>query len=539
MRRSLSTRRALAVLVGCVALFAVAPVAAAQAASLEGTVTAVKGGATLKGIEVTATSELGGPSGSATTAGGGTYTIAGLSTGEYTVKFHDPADKYVDQEKAIVLAAGTNMLNAALQESGMISGRVTSAATGSGLGGVEVDVDQSGGTGFFFHSTTTEPDGDYRVEDVPPGEYVVDFSPNESGYLSQGTTTNLLEGEEKHIDAALKQGGKISGTVTSAVTHGGLAKIGVRAFKANPETEGFGGGYAETKANGEYTVTGLPNGSYKVSFEWEYSEAEAKEFEKAKAPRFIPKYITQYFNDQPSVATANAVGASEGNTTSGINAAMVPTAPVNTALPAVSGTPTVGDLLSCSNGSWTGESEQTLAVGWPLTTPFTYQWLRDGGAIAGATSPAYLVQAVDVGHSLACEVGATNYAGHASARSNPVAVTLPAVTVSSAKIVVSGSSARVPIACANATCAGTIELTGQIAVKGKGKKKAKKKTVVLAKGSYSLAAGKSATIAVHLSAAGKSALAKAKRHKLSATAVVSVAGGTTAKKSIVLAAKKK
>jgi hypothetical protein len=233
------------------------------------------------------------------------------------------------------------------------------------------------------------------------------------------------------------------------------------------------------------------------------------------------------------------VGASEENTTSGINAAMVPAAPANTALPVVSGTPTVGDLLSCSSGSWTGESEQTLAVGWPLTTPFAYQWQRDGVAIAGATSPAYLVQVADVGHSLACEVGATNYAGHSSAKSNPVAVTLPAVTVSSAKVVVSGGSARVPIACANAACAGAIELTGQISVKGK--KKAKKKTVVLAKGSYSLAAGKKATIVVRLTAAGKSALAKAKGHKLSAKASVTVTGGTTVKKSVALsqAGKKK
>jgi Carboxypeptidase regulatory-like domain len=140
-RRAGAPHRTLAVLVGCIALFAVAPVAAAQAASLEGTVTAVKGGATLTGIEVTATSELGGTFGSATTAGGGAYMIAGLSTGGYKVKFHDPADKYIDQEKSIVLAAGTNMLSAALQEPGTISGRVTSASTGSGLGNVSVSVE--------------------------------------------------------------------------------------------------------------------------------------------------------------------------------------------------------------------------------------------------------------------------------------------------------------------------------------------------------------------------------------------------------------
>lgn len=170
-----------------------------------------------------------------------------------------------------------------------------------------------------------------------------------------------------------------------------------------------------------------------------------------------------------------------------------------------------------------------MAVGWPLTSPFTYQWLRDGVPIAGDTSASYLVQAADVGHALACEVTATNEAGHASARSNPVVVALPVVTLSSSKIAVSGGSARVPIVCANATCKGTIEISGQ--VKGKGKKK---KTVTLVKGSYSLAAGKKATISVRLTAAGKSALAGAKGHRLSGKAAVTVTSGTTLRKSVVL-----
>ena len=532
-------RRALAVLVGCIALFAVAPVAAAQAAAtIEGTVTAVKGGTLLVGIDVSATSEGGGGSGFATTEAGGKYKIATLSAGTYKVSFHDPAAKYADQSKSTFLAEGEDQtLNAAMQESGTISGRVTSATTGGGLGSVEVRVEDLTGTG-EEHYATTEAEGYYTVSDLPPGNYAVEFLPNfATGYESQRTTTTLGEGEAKNISAALKEGGKISGTVTDAVTHGGLAKIGVYAFSANPEAEGYSSGSAETNASGAYTVTGLRSGSYKVEFYWVYSEAERKACE--HAPQCPPKYILQYFNDQPSEATANTVGASEGSVTSGINAAMVPAAPVNTALPVVSGTPTVGDLLACSNGSWTGESEQKLSVGWPLTTPFTYQWLRDGAPIAGATTAAYVVQAVDVGHGLVCEVAATNDAGHASAKSNPVAVTPPAVTLSSTKIVVSGGSARVPIACANATCAGTIELTGQVAVKGKGKKKAKKKTVVLAKGSYSLAAGKKGTIAVRLTAAGRSALAKAKRHKLSGKAGVSVTGGKTVQKSVVLSETKK
>jgi Carboxypeptidase regulatory-like domain len=533
--RNGASRRALAVLVGCIALFAVAPVAAAQAtATVEGTVTAVKGGA-LVGIEVTATSENGGGSVSEATKAGGAYKIANLSAGGYTVSFRDLAAKYADQSKSTFLSEGTtSTIDAAMQEAGTISGRVTSAATGGALGGVQVRVDDLDGTGEEEHFATTDAEGEYTVADLPPGEYMIEFVPNSgTGFQSQSTTTTLGEGETKNVSAALKEGGKISGTVTDAVTHGGLAKIEVCAFGSSD-----GGGCASTGANGAYTVTGLSTGSYKVSFFWEFSKAENKACE--HAAQCPPKYITQYFNDQPSEATANAVGATEGSTTSGINAAMVPAAPANTALPVVSGKPTVGDLLACSSGSWTGESTLALTVGWPLTTPFAYQWLRDGGAIAGATSTAYLVQTADVGHSLACEVAATTAAGHASARSNPVAVTLPAVTVSSAKLVVSGSSARVPIACANAACAGTIELTGKVAVKGKGKKKAKQKTVVLGKGSYSLAAGKKATITVRLAAAGKSALAKAKGHKLSGKAGVTVTGGLTVQKSVVLseAAKK-
>ena len=121
-------------------------------------------------------------------------------------------------------------------------------------------------------------------------------------------------------------------------------------------------------------MTGLPTGSYKAQFAWEFSESEVKEFEKAR--RFLPKYITQYYSGQLSEATANPVGAAEETVTSGINAAMVPALPVNRAPPVVSGTPAVASPLSCSSGSWTGEPELKLSIGWPLTSPFGYQWLR-------------------------------------------------------------------------------------------------------------------------------------------------------------------
>jgi len=54
-------------------------------------------------------------------------------------------------------------------------------------------------------------------------------------------------------------------------------------------------------------------------------------------------------------------------------------APENTTAPTISGSPNVGQLLTCSPGDWFG------------TTPinYGYQWRRDGVAIAGAISSTY------------------------------------------------------------------------------------------------------------------------------------------------------
>jgi hypothetical protein len=86
--------------------------------------------------------------------------------------------------------------------------------------------------------------------------------------------------------------------------------------------------------------------------------------------------------------------------------------PVNSSPPVVSGTPAPGQTLSCSNGSWTGYPPPT----------FTYQWLRDGTPIGGASTSAYVVQAADEGYGLVCQVTASNSAGSESATSNTLQV---------------------------------------------------------------------------------------------------------------------
>lgn len=85
--------------------------------------------------------------------------------------------------------------------------------------------------------------------------------------------------------------------------------------------------------------------------------------------------------------------------------------PVNTVAPVASGTGTVGQNLSVTNGTWTYSP-----------TSYTYQWRRGGANIAGATNAVYALVGADSGNSVGCAVTATNAAGSTSANSNTIAV---------------------------------------------------------------------------------------------------------------------
>ncbi|HXB63735.1 MAG TPA: hypothetical protein VNV42_02555 [Solirubrobacteraceae bacterium] len=94
-----------------------------------------------------------------------------------------------------------------------------------------------------------------------------------------------------------------------------------------------------------------------------------------------------------------------------------PYLPAVIAPPTISGTPTEGQVLTASPGSWTNS---------PGT--FAYQWQScdaAGGScsnLSGETGVAHPLGAGDVGHTLRVVVTATNVAGFASEVSNPSAV---------------------------------------------------------------------------------------------------------------------
>jgi hypothetical protein len=467
---------------------------------------------------------------------------------------------------ALAMLLGCLMLfvtaSGAAAATGSISGKVTDGIAGSSeFGDAVLGIEATAYEAKTLKSAqtaTTNAAGEYDVTGLAGGKYVVGFKPifqrpldfapqfyKEKPRISEAEEVPVTEGvETKGINAKLLKGGSVSGTVTDAATHQPLNEYivyGVSATDSEPIS------LAVTNSSGEYTLIGLPSGSLYVLFVAPVSEEEeggpysAQLYDDRTLPESLGGSLLELLP-----LLGNAVEVTAPNTTSGIDAALVRREPVDITAPVVSGTPAVGQGLPCSTGSWTGSG----------TLTYTYAWLRDGTAIAGATGSTYVVQTADQGNALVCVVTATNvlqvkkepHSVSVSAVSNtltvpgtPVMISPPpspppVVGLSSSKSVVSAGSAPVALTCANANCTGTIELTEQTIVKQrKGKRTtSKKETVVLGKGSYSLAAGHSGTIDIHLTTAGKSALTKAQHQRLSAKVHVSVTGGKTVEEAVAL-----
>jgi len=114
----------------------------------------------------------------------------------------------------------------------------------------------------------------------------------------------------------------------------------------------------------------------------------------------------------------------EGNNTANSNTVLVAQAPQNTVLPTISGNLQVGQVLTTTNGTWTGTA----------TIVYTYQWQRNGANISGATSQTYTIVTADIGTNVTCRVTATNIVTSVSVETAsvtpvgaPVSVQAPAI----------------------------------------------------------------------------------------------------------------
>lgn len=100
----------------------------------------------------------------------------------------------------------------------------------------------------------------------------------------------------------------------------------------------------------------------------------------------------------------------------GAGQAAMKVAPVNTAPPTITGTPTVGQTLTAVNGTWSNSP-----------TTFQYQWLTCNGggnscaSIASATQTTYALVAADAGSTIRVRVTAVNTDGSTATQSDQTA----------------------------------------------------------------------------------------------------------------------
>ncbi|MCB9620440.1 MAG: hypothetical protein H6724_13465 [Sandaracinus sp.] len=118
--------------------------------------------------------------------------------------------------------------------------------------------------------------------------------------------------------------------------------------------------------------------------------------------------------------------------------------------PVISGTSTIGQTLTSTLGSWSGEQ--------PIT--YARQWLRDGVEISGATNDSYLLAVADYDADITCRITATNALGSVSAVSNtlgPVAAVVPSNVVAP---VVSGTPTEdETLSCTTGSWTGTTPIS--------------------------------------------------------------------------------
>lgn len=237
-------------------------------------------------------------------------------------------------------------------QTGTIEGKVTDAATKVGVGGIEVCAWPLGAgeegeeelEELAFPCSTSSASGSYALH-VPEGEYAVEFSTpfnsianyvtqyyDDSPSFEEATPLIVQTGAIYTANAAMVHGGSVSGKVTAA--EGGAAIEGVEICAWGVGVESVG--CAETGASGEYLVTGLAPGKYKVGFR--------------SPPKSGLDYVAQFYADKSSFATANEIEVAKEATTPNIGAAMQLGGRIGgTVTAAASGSPAAGVFVCAFN----------------------------------------------------------------------------------------------------------------------------------------------------------------------------------------------
>ena len=279
--------------------------------------------------------------------GSGAYSVTGLSTGVYKLRFRDcnPTAQYVTQwylghaessgadQLPVTDGADLSLADVTIERGASVSGTVTDTH-GAPLGNICADANvQSGNNYNWIGGAVTAPDGTYTIGLLPATDVRIHFRDcSSSNYLDQwydgqtGPDSSqpivLSTGADRPgVNAQLAQGVVVAGRVTDAQGNP-ISGINVNV---NP-TENGSSAWGQTGSDGRYTTSALPAGTYRVQFQDSSSNA---------------KWASQYWNGKQTrnVATVLTIATGSGPVRSGVNATLTAGASISGTVTAPNGAP--------------------------------------------------------------------------------------------------------------------------------------------------------------------------------------------------------
>jgi len=251
----------------------------------------------------------------------GIYRISGLAAGRYLVEFSQcnsnprfasqwyrgRASQRLATPATVRSNATTAGIDATMRLGGSVTGRVVDYG-GKPLRNMCAFA-YNPGTGQFGFASTGQA-GTYAIHGLATGSYTVSISPCNLAVNLVAVTKHIKVNAShttRRVNARLFPGGSASGVVTVAGSATPVAYACVEFISANPANPG---GFGFTGADGRYRATGMAPGSYQVYIGDPACDLGSSDL----AP--------QWYNDQPTRATASKVTITVGHTTTGIDAAL-------------------------------------------------------------------------------------------------------------------------------------------------------------------------------------------------------------------------
>jgi hypothetical protein len=262
---------------------------------------------------------------SAATDHSGMYRLTGLQAGAWDVQFASCSGAPYGSQwyrgkvgfssaTPVNVAGGATKpgINAVLAPGGSISGRTTGSA-GQALQGVCVEAQDAatGSAGLGISKVT----GQYTITNLSTGSYQITFlpcfgrKPVPASFTRAALVRVVAPKAVTGINGRLGRSGAISGTVLGGPGATPQAGVCVVAVPVNPN-----GSYSEgiSSTGGKYRIDGLGAGEYQLYFGDPFC------FD----PDTVADNAPQWYNDQPTRATATDVKVAAGAVTSGVGATL-------------------------------------------------------------------------------------------------------------------------------------------------------------------------------------------------------------------------